>query len=134
MLIGLLLGVFSDTLAQSNANIAIEISNIKSDEGKLYVALYDQEGNWLNEMYTGAIGTIRNNKSSVVIENVPPGVYAISMFHDQNDNQKLDMNFMGIPKEPTACSNNAKGSFGPPKWEDAKFAVKSEPLNLQITF
>ena len=47
----------------------------------------------------------------------------MSSFYDKNGNGKLDTNFLGIPKEPTAMSNNAKGSFGPPKFKDAKFTL-----------
>ena len=28
---------------------------------------------------------------------------------------------LGIPKEPFGFSNDAKGKFGPPKWQDAVF-------------
>ena len=46
----------------------------------------------------------------------------------------MDTNFLGIPKEPIACSNNAKGSFGPPKFKDAKFAIAEEETHIKINF
>ena len=51
---------------------------------------------------------------------------------NENGNNKMDSNFLGIPKEDYACSNNAKGFMGPPKWEDAKFEVKNETINQTI--
>jgi len=36
---------------------------------------------------------------------IPPGTYAIACYHDENDNGKLDTNFLGIPKEGTGASN-----------------------------
>jgi len=41
------------------------------------------------------------------------GKYAVSVFHDENSNGKLDTNFLGIPREGVGASNNAKGHFGP---------------------
>ncbi len=43
----------------------------------------------------------------------------------------MDRNFLGIPKEGYAFSNNVFGTFGPPKFEKAKFEVK-EDIQLEI--
>ncbi|MDR1437149.1 MAG: DUF2141 domain-containing protein, partial [Candidatus Symbiothrix sp.] len=52
--------------------------------------------------------------------------YAVSIFHDENDNGKLDTGVFGIPKERTGNSNNARGSYGPPKFDDCKFTVSGD--------
>ena len=57
---------------------------------------------------------------------MPLGSYAISTYHDENDNDKLDKNIVGIPKEAYGFSNDATGFMGPPKWEDAKFDLKED--------
>ena len=46
--------------------------------------------------------------------------------HDENGNGELDANFVGIPREPWAFSNNARGNFGPPTWEDTKFELNGQ--------
>lgn len=61
----------------------------------------------------------------MVFENLPSGEYAISLYHDENENNKLDTGWFGIPNEGYGCSNNAKGMMGPPKYEDAKFQLTS---------
>lgn len=65
--------------------------------------------------------------------NLTAGTYAVTVYQDQNDNGKLDTNWIGIPKEPVAVSNNAKGRMGPPKYKDAMFRVGSERKTLQIS-
>jgi len=55
---------------------------------------------------------------------VAPGEYAVSVFHDENSNGKLDRNFMGMPKEGVGASDDAVGHFGPPKYDDARFSYK----------
>jgi uncharacterized protein (DUF2141 family) len=64
---------------------------------------------------------------------LPPGEYALSIFYDSNDNGELDTNFIGIPKEPVALSNNARPKFGPPKYKDAVFTLGEEPLTQSIS-
>lgn len=112
--------------------IEVNISDFETNEGKVYVALYNSEETFLKEYTVGLIGGIINLKSTVTFEGIENGIYAISVFQDKNSNGVLDTNFMGIPSEPTGTSNNAKGYFGPPKFEDAKFEVKEEKIQLNI--
>ena len=76
---------------------------------------------------------IENKKSVVIFKNLPRGEYAVSFVHDENDNKKMDTNFLGIPKEDYGCSNNATGFMGPPKYEDAKFMLEeNKSINIKI--
>jgi uncharacterized protein (DUF2141 family) len=64
---------------------------------------------------------------------IPNGAYAISLFIDVNGNQEFDTNFLGLPKEQYGFSNNAMGTFGPPKFEPASFILdgyKKIKINL----
>jgi uncharacterized protein (DUF2141 family) len=54
---------------------------------------------------------------------LPPGIYGARVLHDLNGNGEMDSNFVGMPKEPWAFSNNATGRLGPAKWQDAKFEI-----------
>jgi len=40
---------------------------------------------------------------------------------------------MGLPREGVRASNNAKGRFGPPKFEDASFHFTGGKVELKIT-
>ena len=111
--------------------IDFDITNYKT--GSIYVAVYNSETSFLKKPLKGTIVTIKNGKATAKIEGLDTGEYAISSFYDKNGNGKLDTNFLGIPKEPTAMSNNAKGSFGPPKYMDAKFTV-SNSVRINIKF
>ena len=61
---------------------------------------------------------------------VPAGTYGISSYHDKNDNGRMDRGVMRIPKEDHATSNDARGSFGPPEFEDARFDYEGGLLEL----
>lgn len=120
--------------AQENkANeIVVNISNLSSNKGQALIGLYNSKESFLGNGFKHFKTKIENHRCKVVFKNVPNGTYAISLFHDENENNKMDTNFMGIPKEDYGCSNNAKGFMGPPKWEDAKFKINSESITQNI--
>ena len=71
--------------------------------------------------------------STCTFDPVSPGTYAVACFHDENDNGALDRGLFGIPKEGVVVSNHAKGTLGPPKFDDAKFAVSAAgPRSLTL--
>ena len=119
---------------QKNCTLSIEFEGLKPEKGKLFVALYNSEEDFLKNEMKGSIVDISNGKASASFDNLESGIYAISSFHDKNNNGKMDTNFLGIPKEPVACSNNAKGSFGPPKFKDAKFNITDKQTHIKIKF
>jgi uncharacterized protein (DUF2141 family) len=63
---------------------------------------------------------------------IPAGTYAVACFHDENKNGKVDTNLIGVPTEGTVASNNARGSMGPPRFEDAKFSFSGKPTELRL--
>ena len=133
-IISLLIVSVSMTFAQESKgqDIIVNISNFKSNTGKVHVALFNSESTFLDEGFKGVVADIKDNTCTVTFKNIPKGTYAISLFHDENSNGKMDSNFLGIPKEDYGCSNNAKGFMGPPKWEDAKFEVKQSTIQQTI--
>ena len=118
--------------AQKEFKLTVNIEEANSNEGQMMIALYHSELDFLDKTFKGTKSEISNNGCTVTFENVPEGTYAVSIFHDENKNDKLDGNFIGIPKEDYGCSNNAKGFMGPPKWKDAKFELK-EDKSITIT-
>lgn len=62
---------------------------------------------------------------------LPEGDYSVSAVYDENSNDKLDTGFLGIPKELVAFSNNVKGRFGPPKFEETSFKLETE-MSIEI--
>ena len=66
-------------------------------------------------------------------ENIPAGSYAVAVLHDENKNEKMDFNLVGIPKEAYGFSNNAKGFMAPPKFSDAAIRLQNgESKNITI--
>jgi len=120
--------------AQEEGNdITLEINSIDTDDGQMRIGLYDSEDNWLKKPLKGITGKIVDGTCKASFSNIPDGTYAISVFHDENNDGKLETNFLGIPSEDTGSSNDSPSRFGPPKWEDAKFEVKGGTIKQVIT-
>ncbi|MCL7754714.1 DUF2141 domain-containing protein [Polaribacter sp. Z022] len=114
------------TTAQEKHTVTLKFQGMNSDKGNLYVAVYNKEDSFLKKPIKGTIVKVENKKATVTLKDIPEGIYAVSAFHDTNDNKKMDTNFLGIPKEPTGMSNDATGFMGPPKFKDAKFKVTKD--------
>ena len=123
----------SSLVSAQNVNLTVKISGLKSNTGLVQVGLFNTKTGFLKSVYKGVSSEIKSNGAVVTFSNIPKGEYAISAYHDKNSNTKLDTNFMGIPKEDVACSNNAKGMMGPPKYEDAKFQLNKD-LKIEVKF
>lgn len=107
----------------SQHRVEITIKGIEEVKGSVLVAVYNSEESFMKKQIASKKIKVSNNEVTLVFENVKSGDYAITTFHDENDNDKLDSNFVGIPKELYGFSNDAKGSFGPPSFEKAKVKV-----------
>jgi len=119
-------------MSAQNVKLTVAVSGLKNNSGTVKVGLYNSDGTFLKTTYKSVASKIKDNKAMVTFDNLPAGEYAISTYHDENNNGKLDKNMMGIPSEDYAASNNAKGFMGPPAYKDAKF-VLAKDSNIEIT-
>ncbi len=120
----------------SQANvIRVEIERLRSDQGQVFCALYSSPDGFPKDSPKAIArvkSSISNKKARCEFFGIVPGTYAISVFHDENSNGKLDTNFLGIPREGVGASNNARGHLGPPKFAAAAFQFLGGSMNLKI--
>lgn len=119
-------------MSAQNVKLTVAVSGLKNNSGTVKVGLYNSDGTFLKTTYKSVASKIKDNNAVVIFDNLPAGEYAISAYHDENNNGKLDKNMMGIPSEDYAASNNAKGFMGPPAYKDAKF-VLAKDSKIEIT-
>lgn len=121
----MLLVFFTASLILNAQNtIQVEIINFASDQGVAQIGLFNTESSFLDKIYKGKEVKIKDQKAVATFTDIPDGTYAISVFHDKNEDKKLNT-FLGIPTENYGASKNAPAKFGPPKWKDAKFEVRN---------
>lgn len=120
---------------RKGATVTANMSGFKSDKGQVIIGLYKNPDNFPQKIERApqrGTAKIKGGKSTFAFKNVPPGVWAIAVFHDENGNGKFDTNFLGIPKEGWGTSRNARPAVGAPDFEDAKFTVKQGDRAFKI--
>jgi uncharacterized protein (DUF2141 family) len=116
--------------------IHVEILGMHNDKGRVLCSLFSSAVDFpkkTDKAVAPAVSGISQGKAICDFAGIGSGTYAVSVFHDENSNGKLDTNFMGIPREGVGASNNAKGHFGPPKFDAAAFQFSGGRLDLKIT-
>lgn len=109
-------------------SLTINITNLHNNNGHVLLSLFkDGKGfpDDADKAYRKVKLSIANKTSSVSFPGLPSGTYAIAILHDENDDQKMNTNMLGIPKEGYGFSNNAMGLFGPPSFSKASFNYSS---------
>jgi uncharacterized protein (DUF2141 family) len=118
---------FGMSAAAQAVDLRVEVVNAKSDKGTILGAVYGSEAAWLKDgqQLQGAMDTAKE-KAVLVYRNLPAGSYAISVFHDENGNGKLDKNVVGFPTERYGFSRDAKGNMAPPAFTDAVVDLQAD--------
>lgn len=121
-------------ISSETKDLKLTITNIQHMEGNLVIGVYNSGGRFLEagQAFRTISVDVNNGTEVVVIENLPLGTYAVSMYHDKNSNGKCDRNFLGIPKEPYGFSNNFRPKFSAPTFNDCKFILSSDQ-NMEIS-
>ncbi|HMT73335.1 MAG TPA: DUF2141 domain-containing protein [Chitinophagaceae bacterium] len=118
-----------------NEGIRISVTNVRSDRGTVLVSLF-KDGVGFPDNPEKAVKRIKlslsSNKAEVLFTNLTAGTYAVAILHDENNDQKLNKNILGIPKEGFGFSNNVMGTFGPPSFTKASFQHQQGQLT-QVT-
>lgn len=128
---------FNSNNLETTCNLKIEVFGFPNNKGKARISVFSKENkNAFPDKYTKAtyklILPIQNNKVIHIIEKIPYGEYAVVVHHDSNEDNEINTNWLGIPKESYGCSNGAKGNFGPPDYDDAKFQINKSQLTIKI--
>lgn len=128
-LILILILLFAQTTLASD--LTIVITGVEINQGRLYVRLYDTPKEFPGgKRKAGQIIDSDAQALKVIFTDLPHGKYAVSIFQDKNGNEKLDANFIGIPKENYGISG--KPSFGKPKFKKAAIIVDSHNHQIEI--
>ena len=126
----------SVTAQPTATSVEIQFADIQANEGAVLFALFDSEGayDFKGAPLRSAIAPVAAGTATTRIDGLAPGTYAVKAFHDVNGNGRMDTNPFGMPVEPFAFSNSAKGKMGPPSWSQARFEVTAGANRTAISF
>jgi uncharacterized protein (DUF2141 family) len=115
---------------QKDNAMEIHINNLTNNSGKVRLGIYNRGEDFPQErnQFKGLILEIKDKKAKIIVPDLEKGKYAIAVYHDINDNGKLDKNMFGMPTEPYGFSNNVRGVFSAPNYSDASFKVEGKTV------
>jgi uncharacterized protein (DUF2141 family) len=113
-------------------DLAITITGIKSNEGKIQIGLYNKKESFphVDGQYRLYYFDVKGFSGVYTIRDLPKGEYAVAIFHDKNSDKICNTNFLGVPKEGFGFSKNFKPRLSSPDFEDCKIVLDS---NMSIT-
>ena len=120
-----------------SGTLTIELVNLVAPEGYVQVSLYDCKQAFLKSGKSWATKRVKvtdGGKAVVEFENIPLGEWAAAGYHDRNGNNKLDKNFIGLPKEPYAFSKAFKKKTRKPRFREVRFRFEQPGQVLQMGF
>ena len=123
--------LFSFSGIASTKTIKVIVDGFKETKGKLMIGIYNSASTFMKKTYEGYAAYVTDTTIEFSLE-LPEGEYAIAVYHDANDNNKLDKGPFGIPTESYGFSNNVKGFMGAPSFKKAKFSVTDDSTVLRI--
>jgi uncharacterized protein (DUF2141 family) len=115
----------------------VRVTGVRNHKGRIALALFRSEAGFPGDSSKAvrlqqAEIDARTQSAQFVLEEVPYGVYAASVFHDENMNGRLDKNLVGAPKEGYGASNNPRKRMGPPPFSEAYFRLDQPELSMEI--
>ena len=109
--------------AKAQVPLKLVITNLKSPTAPVIVGVYNEKCKFPDPKSQLKVYTFKPDSISLtaIISDLPFGVYALAIYQDVNSNGKIDKNFIGVPTEPYAFSNNFKPTVKAPAFKNCRF-------------
>jgi uncharacterized protein (DUF2141 family) len=121
---------------EQTGTLTVNVQNVPSAQGSIRMAVYNNEKSFPSESqsFRGGALTLKPgiNSPQLTFDQLPFGNYAVAVYHDANNNGKMDKNTLGIPTEPYAFSNNIKVKWRAPKFQEAMFTLNTPNKEISV--
>jgi uncharacterized protein (DUF2141 family) len=116
------------------ADLRVVVEGLRTDKGHVEFALYDKAETFPDRagVIEGGHAKIMGGRAVYVFQSLKPGRYAVTLFHDENDDGKFNRSLIGLPLEGYGFSNDAKVMLGPPSFDKAAFDVGETGATITI--
>lgn len=130
---------FSDLTTEETrkqGTLVVNITNIRENKGAVHIALYDDPATFLHKegVCSGAVMPPAAAESlQWVAEGRAYGAYTLAVFHDINNNGRLDKNVLGIPTEPYAFAVKEPSKWQSPTFEEVAFIMDAPEKKISLS-
>jgi uncharacterized protein (DUF2141 family) len=140
---GLFVSFIDPPAMAQQATVTVNVSGLHSQKGNIVVCLWNKDKDFpiCSETASFKHVTVKAASSTVTatFQNVAPGEYALSAFHDENQDGKINRGFMGRPKEGIAFSgkkpDQSQSDRGRPSFDKEKFTVNgAKTISMSLKY
>jgi len=120
--------------AAAAAELTVTVSGIRNASGSVSAGIFNSDNSFAKPSEAFVSFRIKATQGSVgfTIHNLPPGRYAVTAYHDENANGRLDFDPTGVPTEGYGVSNDARNPLAPPEFAKAAFEVRDQNKSVAI--
>lgn len=116
-----------------NAQLTLRFSNLTPQKSVLRIGLYTENESFASDsFFLGYLLPCDKEDCYLTIDDLEPGEYAISLYQDLNNNEKMDKKAFGIPKEPYGFSGNPRIGLRIPSFKDCSFSYEGKDSEIMI--
>jgi uncharacterized protein (DUF2141 family) len=110
--------------AQQGNSISVAVSGLRNNTGDVRCGLFNSAATFpkKGQQYKGVEAPIANQQATCTFTDVPPGTYAVALFHAEQGQTEMRTGMFGMPQDGYGFSRNAKIGMGPPAFSDAAYS------------
>jgi len=134
----LVMSVVPASYSQAAGKIIVTVTRLHSDKGVVRCGLFNSPNGFRKpgSQFLGVNATPSGGTATCTFENVPPGTYAVALFHAEKNETQMTYGFFGSPDQGYGFSNNPDTTFGPASFKDASFTYPGGdmPLTVKVSY
>lgn len=110
--------------AQQGNSISVAVSGVRNNTGDVRCGLFNSAATFPKngQQFKGVEAPIANQQATCTFTDVPPGTYAVAVFHAEQGQTQMKTGMFGQPLDGYGFSRNAKIGMGPPAFNDAAYS------------
>ncbi|KAA0680798.1 DUF2141 domain-containing protein [Azospirillum brasilense] len=115
------------------AVLTVTVQGVRNGDGQIVLAVCEEAAYPAGRCAFRVTAPAAEGSVRVAVPDVPPGIYALRVYHDENGNRQLDRNLLGLPWEGFGFGNDAPVSLAPPNFRDAAVTVGENGVETALT-
>lgn len=118
------------------SQLTVVVNGLRNTQGQVCVTIFANSKGFPHNhdgVLKSKCNQIYDRSSTITFDNLQAGTYAVAVIHDQNQDQILNLNYLGIPTEGFGFSRNPKVRTSAPKFQDAAFFLAGPNTVIQVT-
>lgn len=136
-LIGLMLviGVFMNR-TENLRELQITVLTPGETEGLVQLLVFDSPSGFPDrpaDAIRSKSARIKSGRAVFRFEGLKEGFYALSAFHDADEDGRMRKSLFGIPKDAYGFSNDAREPFSAPTFKDASFYLNENGAEVEFS-